>query len=365
MKKPQPAQAAQPAKPRPPRLLLAVLALAVLLALAHTALWFWGVRTMEANLDAFVATQRAQGWTVEPGTRATGGWPMAIELALANPAMAADTPDLPAGFAWKAERVVLSVALLHPRTLTITPQGQQSLRLNNGPVLPYETQSMVTRVALEPGAPPRQETTEIAGLRMRLPAGALTVAKLRWDLLSNPNAAKDAPAVTFNAEATQIGLPAPPGAESASWPLGQSIAALSASGALTGPLSRVPGLSARAAAWRDGGGKLDISRFSLAWGPLDLSGHATLGLDDRLQPSGAGELRATGQNETLDALAANRVLPARAAQTAKAVLALMARTPQGGGPPAVEMPLTLQDRALTMGRIPLLRLPELVWPDVQ
>ena len=45
---------------------------------------------------------------------------------------------------------------------------------------------------------------------------------------------------------------------------------------------------------------------------------------------------------------------------AGAVLGLMAR-PQPSGPPVVEVPLSLQDRTLSLGRIPLLRLPELVW----
>ena len=39
----------------------------------------------------------------------------------------------------------------------------------------------------------------------------------------------------------------------------------------------------------------------------------------------------------------------------------MARPSPDGGPPAVEAPLSLQNRTLALGRIPLLRLPELVW----
>ena len=53
-------------------------------------------------------------------------------------------------------------------------------------------------------------------------------------------------------------------------------------------------------------------------------------------------------------------MPQRSAMAAGAVLALMAR-PQPSGPPVVEVPLSLQDRTLSLGRIPLLRLPELVW----
>jgi hypothetical protein len=50
------------------------------------------------------------------------------------------------------------------------------------------------------------------------------------------------------------------------------------------------------------------------------------------------------------------------AKTAKVLLALMAHPSEGGGRPMVEVPLTLQQRSLNMGRIPLARLPEMIWP---
>jgi hypothetical protein len=62
----------------------------------------------------------------------------------------------------------------------------------------------------------------------------------------------------------------------------------------------------------------------------------------------------------LDALAEARLIAPRAATAAKAVLALLQR-PQPDGKPAVQLPLTLQDRTLALGRIPLARLPELIW----
>jgi hypothetical protein len=46
---------------------------------------------------------------------------------------------------------------------------------------------------------------------------------------------------------------------------------------------------------------------------------------------------------------------------AGAVLAPMARSPAEGGAARVEMPFSLQNRTLSLGLIPLVRLPELVW----
>ena len=47
---------------------------------------------------------------------------------------------------------------------------------------------------------------------------------------------------------------------------------------------------------------------------------------------------------------------------ATAVLTLLSRAPQDGGAPEVQVPLTLRNRMLLMGKTPLLRVPEVVWP---
>jgi hypothetical protein len=44
------------------------------------------------------------------------------------------------------------------------------------------------------------------------------------------------------------------------------------------------------------------------------------------------------------------------------VLSLMAGTAVADEPSAVEVPLTLQYRTLSMRQVPLIRLPELDWP---
>jgi hypothetical protein len=68
-----------------------------------------------------------------------------------------------------------------------------------------------------------------------------------------------------------------------------------------------------------------------------------------------------GYADTLDALATHGVISKSAATAAKAVLSLLANSPDDGSPPDVEVPLTLQYRTLSMRQIPLVRLPELDW----
>ena len=107
---------------------------------------------------------------------------------------------------------------------------------------------------------------------------------------------------------------------------------------------------------------MQVQNLVLNWGPLSLTGSATLALDDQLQPMGAGTSRVTGYAATLDALASGGALTRSAATAAKAVLSLMAGSPDNGATDDVDVPLTLQYRTLSMRQVPLLRLPEVDWP---
>jgi len=105
-----------------------------------------------------------------------------------------------------------------------------------------------------------------------------------------------------------------------------------------------------------------LRRLALGWGPLGLSGNATLALDTRLQPVGSATARVVGYVAMLDALVASGALTPSVAQAVKGILGLLAGPPASDGSPQVELPLKLRDRTLAVGPIPLLRMPELLWP---
>jgi hypothetical protein len=137
---------------------------------------------------------------------------------------------------------------------------------------------------------------------------------------------------------------------------------LSVEGSLNGRLPETDDMRRWAEAWRDGGGSLEIRHLTMGWGPLGLTSSATLALDDQLQPMGSGNGRFIGYAETLDKMAAAGMLTKSAATAAKAVLSLMAGTSDTDQPSAVDVPLTLQYRTLSMRQVPLVRLPEVDWP---
>ncbi len=117
------------------------------------------------------------------------------------------------------------------------------------------------------------------------------------------------------------------------------------------------------AAWRDAGGAFLVQRLALGYGPLGLSGNGRFGLDERLQPSGEAQVQVLGYAETLKTLTASHVMTAHAAQAIGAVLALLARPPEGGGAPEVDAAVSLQNRTLTVAGFPLVQLSPITWPS--
>ncbi len=72
-----------------------------------------------------------------------------------------------------------------------------------------------------------------------------------------------------------------------------------------------------------------------------------------------------GWEATIDALANGGTIPDGVAQTAKAVLGLMAPAPGAdGGAAPLSVPLTLKDSTVSIGTIPLLRVRPVAWGGV-
>ena len=348
------------------RLSLSALALVVVLVGAHTFVWRGAEQRLQSGFASWVALRRAEGWTVTTGTPAYGGWPLAATLTVPDFSLAGAQADIPGGLTFGGERAVLAVSLLHPRLLTVSFVGGQHVRLGGLPDIPFRADSLTGSFPLVPGA--RSADIDATNLRAGLPfaegsAGSVTIALMRAHFETKPAAPQGEPAISFSGSAEDIALSPRPAPAPPSWPLGDHVASVSVEGAVDGPLPRAPDLVARATGWRDGGGTLEIHRLAVGWGPLGLTGSATLALDERLQPMGAASVRMVGQVEALDTLAANHAITQRAAMAAKAVLSLMTHQPEGGGTPEVVVPLTLQKQVLSMGRIPLARIADWIWPS--
>jgi hypothetical protein len=299
------------------------------------------------------------GWRVEHAPPVTGGWPMAVTLGVDRVRLDGGGATLPGGLSLAAERVVLRVQLPWLDRLHIELPGQQRLRLAEAD-FPFVADMLVATLPLDAGTLPN--TAEIAAERLRLgtPAGGIEVRSLRLSTQSSSSATEEEPALALTLTADGVQLPAAPSGAAAQ-AFGRRVQRVAADLWLSGPVPPGRDPVQRAMAWRDGGGTLEVKALSLAWGPVAATAAATVALDERLQPMGAGTLRVNGAMPALDALAEAGLVPARQAMMARTVLPLLSRPTAEGGS-EVEVPVTLEDRTLTLVRIPVLRLPPLDWP---
>jgi hypothetical protein len=144
-------------------------------------------------------------------------------------------------------------------------------------------------------------------------------------------------------------------------PLGRSIELISFEARINGPVpdDRWP---AALEAWRDAGGTIDVGSLRLDHGPLRVQGEGTLALDADMQPIGAFTAQLRGLFDLVEALRARGVVEPRDAVMAKVILGALAKRPDDGGPPVLNVPLTLQNRSLYVGPVRLARVPPVRWP---
>ena len=313
------------------------------------------------GFESGVARARAAGWDVRHGAVVAGGWPDSASLRIADVSVGLAGPGWAPleSLRWSGEELSISVSLVRPDNVTIVPVRPRSLRINDGPAIAIAADRMEIGLTLNRQARIASVHVEAAGFNAAIPGlGLLSSGNVDVAMDIDPSADRDRPGIVFSLSAHPVFLPGNVG-----WGLGSEIRDLLCEGAMNGVLPAGSSLEKRAAAWRDEGGSLDIRKLTLDWGPAKLEASATLALDEELQPMGAGTGKVAGFDAALDALAAQAVLTRSAAKAAKAVMSLLADTPSGGQPAEVEVPLTLQFRTLSVRQVPLIRLPELAWPD--
>jgi hypothetical protein len=337
-----------------------VVAIAFLLVAGDVVYWRIATDRLRTGYQTWLAALVAQGWDVSSGPPSIGGWPRVATVAVPNLILRHAGSAIPGDLEVASAGITLSVSLFSPVTLLISMTGPAHLRAADAPDLVLTNEEGWVSVPLRQ-AGSHAIDLHASGLRVEPATGAwhatAGLLNVRARIADEVKAESSEPAATFSVGAEAIALPAV-----IKWPLGTNISSLSLDGVLNGPLPETRDITGWAEAWRDGGGSLAITHLALGWGPLGLTSSATLALDDQLQPMGSGNGRIIGYAATLDRLAAAGVLTKSAATAAKAVLSLMAGTADTDEPSAVDVPLTLQYRTLSMRQVPLVRLPELDWP---
>ena len=327
------------------RLAAVPIATFALILAADAAAWWWATGRMVSEVAAWQAARTAEGRIVRMGPAERGGWPLRAELSLPSVTLATGEPGKPDAVAWQASQVRLVWAPWRPWSVDAVVDGEQAARFGAAPAVPIAADPLDIRIPLDAAGQAQGVTVRARELTAPVQGSPVTIGSVSLRL-----GQADA---FLTAEAAML----PPG----HLPFGGTIQSLSLHARSTGPLPPLQDLAAALAAWRDAGQHLLIDDLALRWGPLDLRGQASVGLDAAMQPEGSAAVQMTGFAEVIDALARSGAITRNDARVATTLLGLMAR-PGAGDVREADLPLTLKDRTLSVGAIPVLRLGVLAVP---
>jgi hypothetical protein len=335
---------------RPAVVVPAVLAAA--LAVAYSVYWFHVAGEIRKGFEQWAADRRASGWVIDGRGPIIAGFPGAIHLRIETPHIAA-----PGGFGWQGPRLEAKVSPFDLTRIRLDLAGRHKLEVAGAQVgVQAVTLDLMVHLTRSGGLDDATLTTTGAQVVFDR-FGLLEVASLAatLDPLEVAHPAYDTPTVVIAAAAQGIELPELPGLV-----LDRNIGLVDIKARVLGPIPAAPPAEA-VARWSAEGGVVELDRVALDWAPLGLEGEGTLALDPRLQPLAALSARVRGYGEFMDRLARAGVIDPGPANAAKVLLGLMAK-PDPRGRPALPVPVTVQDGALSIGPARILSLPPLTWP---
>jgi hypothetical protein len=326
------------------------------------AIWVTVVALVSYVIYWFVVAEQFRGavrdWAGRgDGTRAAysglvlGGFPFLVRLTVEDAGLAR-----PGSWAWRGPSVVLEARPWSPGRVRFRAPGEFELDLPDagGPAAwKGGARELSGEVAFE-GGRLGSGRIRVAGLEIAGAGGRLAVAggAVRLSVLGAEDAGHRTASAEFRGEAVDVEMPG-------ELPLGRRLGRIALDARVMGGIG--PGPEALAG-WRDKGGTVEVTDLALDYGPLEARASGTVALDGAMQPVGAFTARIRGFFQTVDALRERGLIRARDAVTAKVVLGVMARNPGDGGPPTLNLAVTVQDRKVYAGPVALAEVPEIHWP---
>ncbi|MEX0809556.1 MAG: DUF2125 domain-containing protein [Dongiaceae bacterium] len=334
-----------------------VMAATALGAIAVGWFFYWQLATdrFQIALDDWAARERALGKTVAYEPPVFSGFPFAIRAEIASPVYAMSA----AGWHWQGPTIQASASPFDPLTIELDAPGAHVIAGPDGQNWTVDADALTGTLDFGLRG---LDAMALEGENIRAvdAAGAATA----FDSFAIRATPADEPPATYRDPLLGVdirfdGLLLP----EAGLPLGDRIEHVAFEGRIMGPMP--PGDAADALeTWRDAGGTIEIDAIEGEWGTLGFSGDGTFALDPALQPEGAMSMTLSGHAATIDILVAQGLVDTQQAALAKTVLSALERTPDDGGPAEVTLPVTLQDRTLSVGPIKFGRLDPIDWPSV-
>jgi hypothetical protein len=332
------------------RILAGTIVLLLVAAASYTGFWFYIAAQLPPSIGTWAEARRAEGYSVRWDSLAVGGFPTTFRVTLANAAYAGTRP-LP--FRAAAGTLIGEARPWNLRRWRVrAPQGAGIEAAREGDTVTAATLDATVAIAADNDATIDLTAHQIAA---KAAAAALHIADAQAHLAlpGRPPAdhRQDGAQVTLQLMAIALPQAVPS--------LGATIDAVTLSGTLKGAIP--PGQLRQAlSAWRDDGGTIELAESTLRWGSLAANANGTLALDAGLQPIGALTATIENHDAVIDAAVAGGTLRANDANLAKVLLGLMAK-PGPDGRKQLTLPVTVQNRRLSLGPAQIAVLPVITW----
>jgi hypothetical protein len=340
-------------------LLVGALVLLAALAGGYYAYWRIVARQLEAGVAAWAEQQRALGNQVAFQWDGIGGFPFHFAATFRGPDIRWHDPR--GEVAWQGATLRAEMAPWNLRKIDIVSDGQHdaSLRLPQAAgEWHVATTGLAGTISLHAGGAFRGFTIALKQPDLTLPNGVVLASAAATIMLDRPEtlpADFNMPLARVTLDARGLALPA-----GTRLLTEDAVETLFVDATVKGPMPLAP-LKEALAAWRDAGGVVELSGFNFAQGPLGLSGTATLALDGDLQPQGAGTVTSTGLGEAVEILIRDGLIPSDRALIARTTVKALEK-PTPDGKLQATFGLSLQNRAVSFGPVPLFALQKIEWP---
>jgi hypothetical protein len=327
---------------------------------AYSAYWLIAAGKIEHGLERWAEERRAEGYKVELGHPVITGFPTHFQVDIPHPLIGREA----SGWVWQPEHLHAEAPPWQVGAMEFTLSGRHALRLLSGDHW-QDIAGTIERGHADLRVDSKGRLTsldiEISDYEIDSPGFAAPATGRSLTLSSRHDypEAPDHQSETVSLSLRLDGLALPPETNPG---LGKDVERIALDAVVKGPLTDAK-LSRALADWRDAGGTVEVDRLELRWGPVGLETNGTLALDPEMRPLGAFAAKIIGYGDVVDALVINELVPLGDAFLFKIAFNLLAKPSEPGGPPALDLPLTVQDGSLVVGSVRLMEVPPLLPPE--
>ncbi len=327
------------------------LGVVILIAAAiYTWWWFWLAGTVREQINVWIYNNRVDGRDIQMARLDVSGFPGRVDI------RAEDLQIVDTGAGWRLRVPTINATMMPWKIDEIDGKfiGPLNLAVVKGAAsntYSVETSSNIWIVDRDQGGRVRLDLEGVAVTSNDDP-GVLKIASLKAIVI------RGSVPVYGGLNMMVRGITLPTQAQS---PFGPDVKSVDARLELVGGAPPGNLTAPELDRWANDGGAVEVRSLRIVHGTLGLNGNGTMALDGRLQPIGAFSARVTGYDAALEQLIEAGLVRPSDGNIAKMILGALGKVPAGGGPKQIDVPISVQDQRLSVGPIPLMRVPTIFW----